>query len=77
MSGFGVICRWKDGVIIHGGVNRPKSTNPKCELVHLKLSESGGFQEKFDLGKECEPVSLSHHAGCVIKVYFHPEMLST
>jgi hypothetical protein len=77
MSGFGVICQWKDGVLLHGGVNRPKSTIPKSELVYLKFCETGDFQEKIDFGKDCEPVSLSHHAGCIIKVSFQSKLLST
>jgi len=35
MTGFGVICPWKEGVLIHGGVNKPKSTNPSHQLVSL------------------------------------------
>ena len=34
MTGFGVICPWKDGVLMHGGLNSSKSTKPKSVLVY-------------------------------------------
>ena len=89
MTGFGVIVPWKDGILVHGGVNRPMSTDPKSALLHVATSvatrsatnvatrsatnvatsDSKSTSHVEDLGKDCEPVPLSHHAGCLIKVF--------
>ena len=68
MSGFGVIVPWRDGILVHGGVNRPMSTDPKSALLHVATTDSKSPSHVEDLGKDCEPVPLSHHAGCLIKV---------
>ena len=68
MSGFGVVCPWKYGVLTHGGHRRPKETRPKSELVYHSFGLENEARTEIDLAKDCEPVCLSHHAGCVVKV---------
>ena len=76
MTGFGVIVSWKEGFLVHGGVSRPTSTSPKSALTHVVVtSDSKNASHVDDLEKGCEPVSLSHHAGCLIKVYMLIKLL--
>ena len=70
MTGFGVILPWKEGFLMHGGVHRPTSTDPKSALLHIVTWDSKNASNGDDLGKDCQPVPLSHHAGCLIKVLF-------